>query len=277
MGMRISTNVASINAQRTMTTTQREIQKSYAQLSSGSRITKAADDAAGLGISENLKSQIRSYSQASRNANDGISMLQVAEGSLSEVSNILTRMRELGIQASSDTLGDHERKYIDSEVQQLKSEVERISQSTRFGDANLLNGEGSKFEIQVGINNDKFKDRISFDASALNATAGELGVDSMDFSSKSGAQDSLKTIDEAQQRVTGYRANIGALQNRFESTVSNLGVQYENLSAANSRIRDTDIAASTSEATKNSVLLNASAAVLAQSNQIPQLAMKLIG
>ena len=277
MGMRISTNVASINAQRAMSTSQREIQKSFAQLSSGSRITKAADDAAGLGISENLKSQIRSLSQASRNANDGISMVQVAEGGLGEVSNILTRMRELGIQASSDTVGDRERGYVDNEVQQLKQEVERISQTTRFGSQNLLNGTGKKFDIQVGINNDNFQDRISFDASNLNATSSELGIEGLDFTSKSGAQKALAIVDEAQGKVAGFRANIGALQNRFQSTVENLGTQHENLSSANSRIRDTDIAASTSESTRNSVLLNASAAVLAQANQIPQLAMKLIG
>jgi flagellin len=277
MGMRITTNVASINAQRAMSTSQREIQKSFAQLSSGSRITKAADDAAGLGISENLKSQIRSLGQASRNANDGISMVQVAEGGLGEVSNILTRMRELGIQASSDTVGDRERGYIDQEVQQLKQEVERISQTTRFGTQNLLNGTGKKFDIQVGINNDSFQDRISFDSSALNSTAGELGIEGLDFNSKEGAQEALDVVDAAQGKVAGFRANIGALQNRFQSTVENLGTQHENLSSANSRIRDTDIAASTSESTRNSVLLNASASVLAQANQIPQLALKLIG
>lgn len=277
MGMRVSTNVASINAQRTMTNSQREIQKSFAQLSSGSRITKAADDAAGLGISENLKSQIRSLGQASRNANDAISMVQVAEGGLTETSNILTRLRELGIQAASDNVGERERGFINKEVDQLKSEIDRISQTTRFGDRNLLNGEGDKFDIQVGINNDEFADRISFDASVLNATAGELGVDSLDFTSKDGAQSALQTLDDAQYKVAGYRANVGALQNRFQSTVENLGIQHENLSAANSRIRDTDIAASTSESARNSILLNASASVLSQSNQIPQLAMKLIG
>lgn len=277
MGMRITTNVASINAQRTMTSSQREIQKSFAQLSSGSRITKAADDAAGLGISENLKSQIRSLGQASRNANDAISMVQVAEGGLSETSNILTRLRELGIQAASDNVGARERGFIDKEVQQLKSEIERISQTTRFGDQNLLNGTGQKYEIQVGINNDDFADRISFDSSVLNATVGELGVEDLDFTSKEGAQSALMVLDKAQYQVAGFRANIGALQNRFQSTVENLGAQHENLSAANSRIRDADIANSTSEAARNQVLLNASASVLAQSNTTPQLAMKLIG
>jgi flagellin len=277
MGMRITTNVPSINAQRTMTSSQREVQKSFAQLSSGSRITKAADDAAGLGISENLKSQIRSLGQASRNANDGISMVQVAEGGLSEVSNILTRMRELGIQAASDTVGDRERGYIDNEIQQLKSEVERISQTTRFGTQNMLNGTGQKYDIQVGINNDDFADRITFDSSQLNATISELDVADLDYSSKEGAQQALMVVDQAQAKVAGFRANIGALQNRFQSTIENLGVQHENLSAANARIRDADIAASSSEATRNTVLMNASASVLSQANQIPQLAMKLIG
>jgi flagellin len=277
MGMRITTNVASLNAQRTLTSSQREIQKSFTQLSSGSRITKAADDAAGLGISEALKSQIRSLQQSSRNANDGISMVQVAEGGLNEVSNILTRMRELGIQAASDTVGDQERGYINKEVVQIKDEMQRIAKTTRFGRTNLLDGTGAKFDIQVGINNDKFEDRISFDSSVLNATTGELGVDGLDFSNKEGAQEALVTVDKAQSMVAGYRANLGALQNRFQSTVENLGVQHENLSAANSRIRDTDIAQATSEAARNNVLLQASASVLSQANQIPSLALKMIG
>ena len=277
MGMRISTNIASIQAQRTMTGTQREIQKSAAQLSSGSRITKAADDAAGLGISENLKSQIRSFAQASRNANDGISMVQVAEGGLGEVSNILTRLRELGIQAASDTVGERERGYLDKEVQQLKNEVQRIAKTTRFGTTNLLDGSGKVFDIQVGINNDNFEDRISFDSSVTNATTDELGVSGLDYTTKDGAQDALTIVDEAQARVAGFRANLGALQNRFQSTVENLGVQHENLSAANSRIRDADIAASTSEMTRNQVLLNASTSVLTQANQLPSLALKMIG
>jgi flagellin len=277
MGMRITTNVASLNAQRSLTSSQREISKSFAQLSSGSRITKAADDAAGLGISENLKSQIRSLGQASRNANDGISLVQIAEGGLNEVSNILTRMRELGIQASSDTVGEKERGFIDKEVQQLKLEVERISQTTKFGSTSLLNGTGEKFDVQVGINNDDFQDRISFDTSGLNSTAGELGIDGLDYNSKAGAQGALDVVDKALNQVAGFRANLGALQNRFQSTVDNLGVQNENLSAANSRIRDTDIAAATSESTRNNILQNASVSVLAQSNQMPQLALKLLG
>ncbi|GIL16776.1 MAG: flagellin [Oligoflexia bacterium] len=277
MGMRITTNISSLNAQRTLVASQREIQKSMAQLSSGSRITKAADDAAGLAISESLRSQVRSLGQASRNANDGISMVQVAEGGLGEISNILTRMRELGIQSASDTVGERERGFLNMEVQQLKQEMERIAKTTRFGTTSLLDGTGQTFEIQVGINNDTFQDRIGFDSSMLNATLGELGVEGVDYSSKDGAQDALMIVDEAQSKVAGFRANLGALQNRFQSTIENLGAAHENLSAANSRIRDADIAASASEAARNQVLLQASTSVLAQANQQPALAMKLVG
>lgn len=277
MGMRVSTNVASINAQRTLAGSQREISKSFQQLASGSRINKSADDAAGLAISENLKSQIRSFSQASRNANDGISMVQVAEGGLGEISNILTRLRELGIQGASDTVGDTERGFMNKEVAQLKEEVQRIAKTTKYGRTNMLDGTGDKYDIQVGINDDEFEDRISFNPSELDATAANLGVDSLDFSTKDGAKSSLAVLDAAQSMVNGYRANIGALQNRFTSTVDNLGVQHENLSAANSRIRDTDIAQATADQAKNSILLSASTSVLAQSNQSPQLALKLIG
>jgi flagellin len=275
--MRITTNIASLNAQRTLTHSQQAIQKSMAQLSSGSRITKAADDAAGLAISENLKSQVRSFAQASRNANDAISMVQVAEGGLGEISNILTRMRELGIQAASDTLGDKERAFLDLEVQQLKSELQRISQTTRFGSTNLLDGTGKTFDIQVGIYNNAEEDRISFDASAIKATLDELGIASVAYESKEGAQEALQIVDDAQSKIAGFRAYLGALQNRFQSTIDNLGVQHENLSAANSRIRDADIAASTAEASRNQILLQASTSVLAQANQQPMLALKMMG
>jgi flagellin len=277
MGMRISTNVAAINAQRTMVGSQREIGKSMAQLASGSRITKAADDAAGLAISENLKSQIRSLGQAQRNSNDGISMVQTAEGGLGEISNILTRMRELGVQASSDTIGDTERGLIDKEVQQIKAEAQRITQTTKFGTTKLLDGSGDKFDFQVGIGNDDNADRISFNAGETNATTDNLGIADFDFTSKSGAQGALAKIDQAQTQVNGFRAGLGALQNRLQSTVDNLGVQNENISAANSRIRDTDVAMATSDMTKNSILMSANTSVLAQANQIPQSALKLIG
>lgn len=276
MGLRVTTNVASINAQKSMATSQREIQKSFAQLSSGSRITKAADDAAGLSISETLKSTIRGYTQAQRNANDGISMVQVAEGGLGEISNILTRLRELGVQASSDTVGDTERGFIDKEVQQLKSEVDRIAQSTRFGKSKLLNGEGQEYAFQVDINNDDFEDRIAFNASELEATTAALGVDSFDFSDKTNAREGLEVLESSQQMVNGMRANLGAIQNRLVSTTENLGVAIENFSAANSRVRDADVAQSSAELSRNSVLLNANVAVLAQANAMPQAALRLI-
>lgn len=277
MGMRIMTNMAAISSQRAMVGSSREIQKSMAQLSSGNRITKSADDAAGLAISENLKSQIRSYSQANRNANDGISMIQVAEGGLGEISNILTRMRELGIQAASDTVGDKERGLIHNEVSQLKQEVERIAQTTKFGSQKLIDGSGDTFDFQVGISNDPFADRVSYHSGDANATASNLNIDGFDYTSKEGAQDALATLDDAQTRVNGFRATLGALQNRLESTISNTSVMHENLSAANSRIRDADVAQASSELTRNNVLMQASTATLAQANQLPGMALKLIG
>ena len=277
MGLRVSTNLPSISAQRTMANSQRELSKDFAQLSSGSRITKAADDAAGLSISETLKSNIRGYTQAQRNANDGMSMVQVSEGGLSEISNILTRMRELGVQASSDTIGDTERGFADKEVQQLKNEMQRIAKTTRWGDSALLDGSGKEFSFQVDVNNNDFNDRIAFNASEQNATTKNLGVDDFDFSTKDGARSALETLEKAQQKVNGYRAGLGAIQNRLVSTSDNLGTAIENFSAANSRIRDTDVAQSSAEMTRNNILLNASVGVLAQANQSPALAMKLIG
>ena len=277
MGLRIATNMSSIAAQRNLSGGQREIQKAFGQLSSGSRITKAADDAAGLSISENLKSHIRGYQQAQRNSNDGISMVQTAEGGLSEISNILTRFRELGVQASSDSVGDEERGFINKEVQQLKNEMQRIAKSTRFGNTNLLDGSGGRFDFQVDIHNDNFNDRIGFDSNEQNATTSSLGVAGLDYSSKEGAREALDQLDTAQKQVNGYRANLGAIQNRLISTSDNIGVAVENLSAANSRIRDTDIAGATAELAKNQVLQNATVSVLAQANQQNGMAMKLIG
>ncbi|MCM2281377.1 MAG: flagellin FliC [Bdellovibrionaceae bacterium] len=277
MGLRIATNVPSIAAQRSLAGSQREIGKSFGQLSSGSRITKAADDAAGLSISENLKSHIRGYQQASRNANDGISMVQTAEGGLGEISNIITRFRELGVQAASDTVSDTERKFIDTEVQQLKAEAERIARSTRFGETRLLDGSADAFDFQVDIGNDDFNDRISFNAGENVATMGELGLEGLSFDSKVGAQEAMEVLDLAQDQVNGMRANLGAIQNRLISTTDNLGVAVENLSAANSRMRDTDVAQSSAELARNNILLNASTSVLAQANATPQQALRLIG
>lgn len=277
MSLTITTNVASLSAQKTMGTNARNIQKSMAQLSSGSRITKAADDAAGLSISETLKSTVRGYTQAKRNANDGISMVQVAEGGLSEISNILTRLRELGVQASSDTVGDLERGFINKEVQQLINESERISQATRFGTTVLLDGSGDTFDFQIDINNDDFVDRISFDASQQDATTANLGIDGFDYSDKGSAREALEVLEDAQRQVNGYRANLGAIQNRLISTTENLSVAVENFSAANSRIRDTDIAESSAHLATAQILNQASVGVLTQANQQPQAALRLIG
>jgi flagellin len=253
-----------------------EIGKSFAQLSSGSRITKSSDDAAGLAISENLKSQIRGFQQASRNAGDGISMIQTAEGGLNEVNNILVRFRELGVQAASDSVGDEERGFINKEVQQLKQEADRIAKSTRFGKTQLIDGSGGTFDYQVGVNNEEGVDRISLDVSKISATTDALGLSSIDFSTKEGAQDALESLDKAENVVNGHRSTLGAMQSRLNSTTSNLGIAVENLSAANSRIRDTDIAESSSALTRNQIMLNASTAILAQANAAPQAALKLL-
>jgi flagellin len=276
MGLRITTNMPALNAHRNLKNSQDNISNSYAQLASGSRINKAADDAAGLAISENLKAQIRSLRQSSRNASDGMSMVQVAEGGLNEIGNIIIRLRELGIQAASDTIGDRERGFINKEVEQLKEEMQRIAQVTSWGSTKLLDGSSPKFDFQVGINNSDFEDRISFNAGENTATIDALGLAGVDYTTKEGAQTALAQLDEAQVRVNGTRANLGALQNRLQSTLNNLSVSDENLSAANSRIRDTDVAMASTELARNNVMLQASTATLAQANQVPAVALKLL-
>lgn len=277
MGFRISTNVASVNAQRNLGNSQNQINNSMAQLASGSRINKAADDAAGLAISENLKAQIRSTRQANRNAQDGISLVQTAEGGLNEIGNIIVRLRELGIQAASDTVGDTERSFINTEVQQLKDEMQRIASVTTWGKTKLLDGSTPSYDFQVGIYNNDIEDRISFTASENTATLDSLGLTGVDYTNKEGAQSALASLDTAQESVNRMRSNLGALQNRLASTVNNLGVAEENMSAANSRIRDTDVASATAEMTRNSILLQASTSTLAQANSKDQMALKLIG
>jgi flagellin len=277
MGMRITTNIAALNAQRNLVGTQRIVNDSMAKLASGSRINKAADDAAGLAISEGLKAQIRSAGMAQRNANDGISMVQTAEGGLNEIGNIVVRLRELGIQGASDTVGETERGMLNKEVVQLKDEMQRIAKSTTWGTTKLLDGSAPKFDFQVGIGNVPEADRITFDAGSNQATIDALGLDGIDFSTKDGSRDALAKLDSAQTQVNGTRAYLGALQNRLTSTADNLGVTQENLSAANSRIRDTDVAQASSEMTRNNILLQAGTATLAQANQSAQLALKLIG
>jgi flagellin len=277
MGLRINTNTTSLSAQRTLGVTNDAQAKTLGKLSSGTRITRSADDAAGLAISEKLKAQIRGQSQAERNANDGISMIQTAEGGLNEVGNILIRMRELSVQAASDTVGDTERSFTDLEYQNLKQEIERISQVTEFNGKKLLNGEGDTYDFQIGINNDDFQDRIKFDTQMLNSGVESLGVSELGVTSKDDAQSALASLDSAIEKVSGQRAELGAKQNRLTSTVQNLQVSNENLSAANSRIRDTDYAAETAKNAKLNILNAAGTSVLAQSNSQGQNALKLIG
>lgn len=277
MGLRINTNVPSHAAQRSLRVTNDQQNDVLAKLSSGNRITKAADDAAGLAISEKLKANIRSSGQAKRNANDGISMIQVAEGSLSEISNILIRLRELSIQAASDTVGDPERSFTELEYQNLKKEVQRISQVTEFNGKKLLNGTGMLYDFQIGANNDPFEDRISYNAQTTNSTLASLGVEQLSVKDKTSAQLSLDSLDKAIHKVSGQRADLGGVQNRLVSTANNLEISVENLSAANSRIRDTDFAHATAENTRLNILSNAGVSVLSQANMQGSAAMKLIG
>ncbi len=277
MGLRISTNLASLSAQRVLATNQEQGGKSMTKLASGDRITSAADDAAGLSISERLRGQIKSVKQAQRNANDGISFVQVAEGGLSEVSNNLIRMRELSVQAASDTIGDRERAFMDEEVKQLKVEIDRIADSTNFNGTNLLNGEAHKgtLEFQVGANNSEH-DRIQYHVGAFNIKTDNIGIDDTNLLDIEAARDSMDQIDKALDKINSYRANLGAMQNRLHSTSNSLGINIESMSAANSRIRDTDIAEESAELVKRNILNSASVSVLAQANQVPAQALRLL-
>ncbi len=276
MGLRINTNVSSLNAQRNLNRTRISQQKTLEQLSSGQRINRAGDDAAGLAISENLKAQIRGLGQAERNAADGISLVQIAEGGLSETSNILIRLRELAVQAASDTIGPTERKFLNVEFEQLVAEMDRIANSTEFNKVPLLNGTGAVFDIQIGTRNDPLSDRLTFDASSADVNVAALGLNLASVADKISAQNSLAAIDSAIVSVSGIRADFGALQNRLQSTINNLQVSVENLSAANSRVRDADIAKSTAELTKNNILMQAGTSVLAQANSSTSSALSLI-
>lgn len=277
MGMRIATNVAALNAGKNLYSLGIKQNTSMARLSSGFRINQAADDAAGLAISENIKAQIRGLRQANRNANDGISLVQVAEGGLGEMANMLIRLRELGVQASSDTISDNERRLTDIEYQQLKAEMQRIAQSTKFNGTSLLNGTGGALDIQIGTQNNAELDRISFQSSDSNATVEALNLIEANVADKLSAQTSLQSVDDAINKVNGIRAGLGAFQNRLQSTSQNLQTSEENYAAANSRIRDTDVAAESTDLARNNVLMQAATAVLGQANQQTQLALKLLG
>jgi flagellin len=306
MGLRIRTNVQSLTAQRHMQLSTEELGKSSERLASGYRINKGADDAAGYAISEVLRADVRSLTQARRNANDGVSLIEVAEGGLSEINNIMVRLRELSVQAASDTIGQRERGYLNQEFYALKDEVDRIAISTEFNGTRLLTGNAqipeellkdhnfSPLEIQVGKdyypNADSLEARnpinvIRIDMSKLNAfTEGEgsLGIGSAAneegtrVDSKPSAQMSIERLDEAMQKVASYRADLGAIQNRLEKTDKAIAIQIEALSTAKSRIKDVDFASETANMTQANILQQAGAAVLAQANQQPQIALKLL-
>lgn len=279
MALSILTNVASLGAQRNLATTGAALASSIGRLSSGMRINTAADDAAGLGISENLKSDLRSLGQAQRNANDGVSMSQVAEGSMNEMAGIVTRMRELAVQSANQSLGATERGYIQTEFSQLRQEINRISAVTEFNGQKLIDGSASAgLSFQVGKDNTT-NDRISMSITKL--TTSTLGSSSLHLASASlstvtGARNALAAFDKAIEQLSTARSKVGAVQNRMVVTVSNLSVAQENLAAANSRIRDVDVAAESSNLTKAQILSQAGMAVLGQANQIPSSALSLL-
>lgn len=277
MGLRIATNVTALNAQRQMANTRLSLDKSFERLASGSRINHAGDDAAGLAISENLRAQVRGFRQAKRNSQDGISLIQVTEGGLNEISNMLIRLRELGIQAASDTIGDTERQFTDREFQALKQEIDRVANVTTFNGTPLLNGKAGIFEIQVGIQNNPILDRVVYNGERADASLDALKLGGESVATKQGSQLSLAVIDDALIRVNSIRADLGAMQNRLQSTINNLAISDENLSAANSRIRDTDMAEEVSELTKQNILMQAGISVLGQANSTNQATLKLLG
>ncbi|WP_408098518.1 flagellin [Peredibacter sp. HCB2-198] len=277
MGLRINTNISSIAAQRALGITKQNLDNNLRKMSSGERITRASDDAAGLAISEKLKAHIRGLRQAKRNSDDGVSLIQTAEGAINEISNIIIRLRELSIQAASDTVGDTERGFSNIEFQNLLEEIQRISKGTEFNGRKLLDGTGGMVEIQVGIHNDPMQDRIKYDSTETDTTVESLALTGEGIASKESAQLSLAKLDDALVRINGTRANLGALQNRLQSASNTIAIAEENFSAANSRIRDVDVAAETADMAKNNILTQAGVSVLAQANQAPNAALKLIG
>lgn len=278
MGFRIMTNTSSVTGQRHMRNTRRLLDQSLERLASGFRINKAGDDAAGLAISEKLRAKVRGLVQAQRNANDGVSLIQVAEGGLNEIQNILVRMRELGVQSASDTIGPKERVYLDNEYQALKEEADRIANGTEFNGTQLLDGTGGTLDFQVNTGGENLLgvDRISYDAFKADANTDKLMIQDLAIDTKPGAQDSLAAIDYAIDYVSAIRGDLGAIQNRLTSTINNIGITVENLSASNSRIKDVDVADETSELTRNNILLQAGTSVLQQANTLPKMALQLL-
>ena len=278
MGLRISTNVSSLTGQRHLRDTRQLLDRSIERLSSGYRINRAGDDAAGLGISEKLRAKTRGLVQAQRNASDGISLIQVAEGGLGEVQNILVRLRELGVQAASDTMGQRERRYLNEEFQSLKAEIDRIANSTEFNGTYLLDGTGGTLDLQINTGGDNTLgvDRLSFDAFRLDVNADQLGLEEANVADKNGAQRCLALVDGALESVSSVRGELGAIENRLESTIRNISISVENLTSARSRIKDVDVADETAELAKYNILMQSGISVLTQANSIPQMALALL-
>ena len=275
MGLRVNTNVTSINAQRNLASINDRLATNFRRLSTGLRISTAADDAAGLAISERLRSQVRSLEQAKRNANDGISFVQTAEGALNEVSSILTRLRELAIQSANGSVSNQDRDTLDEEFQSLVSEINRIGSSTEFNGVKLLDGSSSAVSFQVGFGTTAGIDTIAVTLQAALSTS--LSLQSLDIGSGGVTTTAITNIDTAINAVSSLRGSLGAIQNRLGSTINNLAIQVENLSAAESRIRDVDVAYETAQLTRNSILQQASISVLSQANALPQTALSLLG
>jgi len=273
MALIVNNNLASIAAQRNLTVNTNQLQRSVERLSSGLRITRAADDAAGLGVSETLRAHIRSINQATRNANDGISLTQVADGAAATIGNLLSRLRELSSQASSGTVGSTERSYLDQEFVSLRSEIDRIASVTEFNGQALLSGTTNSFEVFIGFKSGT-GNSLSADLNDLDLAS--IGLASVNISSSANAQSALSNIDSAISAVATARAEYGSIQNRFEAAISNLQITSESFTAAESRIRDADVAYETSQFTKNQVLVQSGISVLAQANALPQQALALL-
>jgi flagellin len=273
----VQSNVSSLTAQHNLGKTVNTMEKSLSRLSSGYRITSASDDAAGLGISENLRAQIASTSQASRNANDGVSVVQTAEGSMGEISDMLVRMRELAVASSSDGITDTERAYVDEEFQGLSKEIDRIANVTEFNGTKLLDGSieatGSGLEFQIGMRNTT-NDRLEINAADMQTSA--LGLNTSKADTKANARTAIDALDTAIKSVSTSRAKLGALSNRLDTTIGNLGTQLESLSAANSRIRDVDVASEMASFSRQQVLMQAGTSMLSQANSLPQNALSLL-
>jgi len=274
MGMSIRTNISALDAQKNLMGTENDLNSSLAKLSSGFRITKASDDAAGLAISVNLGAQIRSYNQSVRNASDAINVVQTADSSLNETQNILTRLRELASQSASSGVSNTERGYIQNEVDGLISEVDRIANATEYNGVALLNTSAA-LTFQVGIRNVAANDQIV--VTTQSATAATLGVTALSLSTLTGAEAALGAIDTALQSVSSTRATLGAQQNRFNTVISVATEASVSLSAAKSRIMDVDVAEETSNMSRTQILMQAGVSVLSQANQLPQVALKLLG